>query len=103
MANPDNRSKRYWEKQGYLVGKVERRNGYVAYDLFGFLDLIAIKPGEPVIGIQCTSNAHMSDRTAKVVEHENYAFVKDCGWRIVVQGWDTAVRGDNGLKSEMWL
>jgi hypothetical protein len=41
--------------QGYIVSKVEQYNKFSQHkkDLFGFIDILAIKPGE-ILGIQAT-------------------------------------------------
>ena len=84
---PSNRSIQKMEKQGYLVWNVERRiNKRLTRDLFGFLDLVAIRR-DITIGIQVTSASNVSARVKKITDHENVGRVREAGWRIEVHGW----------------
>lgn len=75
-------------KEGYLVAVVEKWNWVVKIrqDLFGFIDIIAIKEGETV-GVQTTSIAGVSARRKKILEHENFSRILSAGWRIELHGW----------------
>jgi len=55
-------------------------------DLFGFGDVLAIRPGE-VLLVQATTGDHVAHRLAKIAGHENAAAVRAAGIRIVVHGW----------------
>ncbi len=88
MSSPTQRSKNLLEDQGYLVAVVEKWNAHakIRQDLFGFVDLIAIREGE-TLGVQTTSYSNVSARINKIAEHENVGMVRKAGWRIVVHGW----------------
>ena len=94
MSSPTQRSKALLESQGYRVEIVERYNSFVKrrFDLFGFIDLLAIKPGETV-GVQTTSYSNMSARIRKIAEHENVGAVREAGWQILVHGWRKNSKG----------
>ena len=62
------------------------RKGGVRKDLFGFIDIIALRGGE-TIGVQATSWANVSARVKKIAESENIAAVRKAGWKILVYGW----------------
>ena len=66
---------------GYVAAVVEHFNPHkrIRQDLFGFIDIIAIRPGE-TLAVQTTSRSNMAARVRKIAEHPNVA----------------AVRGDNG-------
>lgn len=88
MSSPTQRSKALLEKDGYLVAIVEKWNPHarVRQDLFGLVDLVAIKPGETV-GVQTTSYSNLSARVRKIADHENVDAVREAGWKILVHGW----------------
>ncbi len=88
MSSPTQRSKKLLEDQGYLVAVVEKWNPHakIRQDLFGFVDLIAIRENE-TLGVQTTSYSNVSARINKIAEHENVGMVRKAGWRIVVHGW----------------
>ena len=61
MSSPTQRTLNHLRRRGYLAAVVERFNPHVGehgirQDLFGFLDLLAIRADKPgVLGIQATS------------------------------------------------
>ena len=87
------------ERQGYLVAIVERWNPFakVRQDLFGFVDLLAVKEGE-TLGVQTTSRSNMSARARKIAEHENTSAVRKAGWRLEVHGWAKDTKGRWAVK-----
>lgn len=76
------------KQDGWLVEVVEKYNFFakVRNDLFGFIDILAIKDGS-VLAVQATSKANISSRVNKIAEHENIAEVRKLGWQIEVWGW----------------
>lgn len=78
--------------QGWvLVEKVERYNAFTKRynDLFGFGDIIALRPGE-VLLVQSTvdrTGGAVAARVRKIAEHENVAAVREAGIAIHVHGW----------------
>lgn len=87
-TSPTQLSKKRLEADGYTVAIVEHWNGFVRkrFDLFGFIDLLAIRKGE-TLAIQTTSYSNVSARVKKISDHENVCAVRDAGWGIVVHGW----------------
>lgn len=85
---PTQRSLDHLRKAGYLVAVVEKWNPHaqIRQDLFGFIDILAIREGE-VLGVQATSRGNISSRVNKITEHENLSAVRKSGMRIVVHGW----------------
>ena len=73
---------------GYTVAIVEHFNPHmrIRQDLFGFIDMLAIRPGE-TLGVQTTSPSNMAGWGRKIADHPNVAAVREAGWRIEVHGW----------------
>lgn len=98
-GSPTQRSKAYLENAGYLVAVVEKWNPHarIRQDLWGFVDLLAIKEGE-TLGVQTTSRSNMSSRARKIAEHENTPMVRKAGWRILIHGWAKDTKGRWAVK-----
>lgn len=88
MSSPTARSLAELRKRGYVAEVVEKWIAPVKRrkDLFGFIDIIALKDAE-VLGVQATSDGHVSDRAKKIAESEHVDAVRRAGIRIVVHGW----------------
>lgn len=86
--SPTERTLRYLRKLGYTATVTERWNAFakIRQDLFGFVDVLAVKPGE-TLGVQCTSADHVAHRVAKIAEHENTPRLREAGWTLHVHGW----------------
>jgi hypothetical protein len=71
-----------------LVEVVERWNPHarIRQDLFGFVDVIAVRRDE-TIAVQTTSAANVASRVRKIADHPNIGVVREAGWKIVVHGW----------------
>ena len=71
-----------------MVAVVEKWNPHakIRQDLFGFVDLLAIRPGE-TLAVQTTSLSNMSQRVTKISESETAPKVREAGWKIEVHGW----------------
>lgn len=91
---PTARSLKYLRDAGYTAEVVEKFNSFTKRknDLFGFLDILAIREGE-VLGVQTTSAAHVANRIKKIQEHENVSAVRKAGIGIHVHGWRKAANG----------
>lgn len=79
---------RYLRAQGWTAEVVERWNPHarVRNDLFGFIDVLAIKDGE-TLAVQTTSASNVPARIRKIAEHPNVGVVREAGWGIHVHGW----------------
>jgi len=64
----------------------------VRKDLFGFGDLLAIRPNE-VLVVQVTNTKHQADRIDKIANHSNVAAVREAGIGIHVHGWKKNAKG----------
>lgn len=85
---PTQRSLDYLRKQGYRVAIVERWNAHarIRQDLFGCIDLLAIKDGE-TLAVQTTSGSNVSARVKKIAEAEAIGDIRNAGWSFHVHGW----------------
>ena len=86
--SPTQRSLQYLRNQGYTVAVVEKWNPHarIRQDLFGCIDLLAIRDGE-TLAIQACAGSSLSARVKKITDHENLAAVRKAGWRIEVMAW----------------
>lgn len=88
MISPTQRSKQELERDGWTVGIVEKWNHHarIRQDLWGFADLIAMKPGETPLLAQVTSTGWTS-RRAKILAEPRARIALAAGFRIEVHGW----------------
>lgn len=88
----------YYRKNGFLVGKTEmnQRVPNPAFpgtfkmwkvDLFGCIDLIAIRPGEPPIFCQTTTTSNQSARIDKIAGLAAAKVIVKTGAKLHVHGW----------------
>ena len=86
--SPTQRSLKYLRDQGWTATIVEKWNPHakVRQDLFGFIDVLAIREGE-TLAVQTTSGSNVSERVKKIADHQHTAAVRDAGWAIHVHGW----------------
>lgn len=99
MTSPTQRSLKYLREQGYTAEVTEKWNQWakIRQDLFGIIDLVAIKEGV-TLGVQTTSYSNMSARRTKILESENYKKLKQANWEIQVHGWKKKKNGRYELK-----
>ncbi|TPV95708.1 MAG: hypothetical protein B7733_08485 [Myxococcales bacterium FL481] len=96
-ASPTQRTLALLKKQGAIAQVVERWNSHarVRHDLFGIIDVLAIRDGR-YVGIQACAGASFSARDAKIRASEHYAAILEAGglelwaWRQV---WGHDARG----------
>ncbi len=87
-TSPTQLSLKKLREEGYTVQVVEYWNSFarIRIDLFGFIDIIALK-GKETLAVQTTSASNMSARCKKIADHENVSAVREAGWTIHVHGW----------------
>ena len=75
-------------EDGWFCWITEHYNYYakIRQDLWGFVDIIALKPGQ-ILGVQTTTATNMSARINKIADHENVGKVRDANIMIHVHGW----------------
>lgn len=88
MSSPTARTLAKLRKEGWFPWVVEKwiPQARKRSDLFGFIDVLALRDGE-VLAVQSTSGSNVSSRVKKIAEHENVAMVRAAGWIIHVHGW----------------
>jgi hypothetical protein len=72
--------------RGFIAESVEHFSGGVRHDLFGWTDILAVRPDQVAL-IQVTSKSNMSARVKKIRTAENYPAVAACPVRVYVWGW----------------
>jgi hypothetical protein len=84
---PTQRSLAYLREQGYTCAVVEHWNAHrrIRQDLFGFIDILAIREGE-TLAVQTTTTG-VAERVRKITDSPNLAAVRSAGWAIHVHGW----------------
>jgi hypothetical protein len=84
---PTQRSLAYLRDEGYLVAIVEHWNPFarIRQDLFGFIDLLAIRRDE-TLAVQVTASG-VSSRVKKIEASPHLGRVREAGWKIFVHGW----------------
>lgn len=94
MSSPTQRSLKNLRDRGCIAQVTERWNAFakIRQDLFGFIDILAVKNGE-VIAVQTTSKSNMSARVKKILENETYHELKKANWTIEVHGWAKNKKG----------
>ena len=87
-VSPTTRSLKYLRGEGYTVAVVEHWNPHarIRQDLFGFVDLLALK-GAETLAVQTTARSSMSSRIRKIADPPNLPAVRAAGWTIMVHGW----------------
>lgn len=99
MPSPTVLSLKHLRSQGYTCQVVEKRipHCFITKDLFGFIDILAMKEGAMgLIGIQTTSTPNVNARIKKIqLEPLSKMFIST-GNRVVIHGW--AKRGPRGKR-----
>lgn len=90
MSSPTQRTLQLLRDAGYLAAVVEKHNTFSRKkaDLFGFADIIAIRPIHPMrLLVQCTSGAHLAERCHKMENEPNVRLASMCGFQVWAIGW----------------
>jgi len=87
-TSPTQRTLKAMRERGYFCQVVEKFNSFTRTrnDFAGFIDVLCLGDNE-IVGVQSTSDDHVSHRIAKISEHENVGIVRKAGIRILVHGW----------------
>jgi hypothetical protein len=95
--SPTGRSLDLLRRQKYLPWIVERwiPGASIRKDFLGFVDLLALKVGEPILAVQTTSAANVAARLTKAQGLASLRTWLACGGAFVVHGW--AKSGKDGL------
>lgn len=87
MSSPTQRSLAWLRSREYQAAVVERWNQFakVRQDLFGFIDLLAIRDGE-ILAVQATASG-VAARIDKIVAEPRSRHWLNAGGLIEVHGW----------------
>ncbi len=103
MTSPTSRTLALYRADGWTVAIVERWNPHVKIrqDLFGFADLLAMKPGQQPLLIQVTSGSGLSARIQKIKDQPLARVALQSGFRIEAHGW-RKLKAKRGGKATQW-
>lgn len=89
MSSPTQRSLKYLRDQGYEAQVVEKWNqwAHVRVDLFGWIDIVAVHPQLGILGVQTTTDSHVSARALKARQNKALGHWLRGGGRLVLHGW----------------
>jgi len=87
-GSPTQRSLAALRATDWLCAVVEHWNHHakIRQDLYGFVDILAVKPGI-TLAVQTTTASNVAARVAKIRESPHLARVLAAGWRVEVHGW----------------
>ena len=93
-TSPTQRTLKRLRDLGYTAQVVETWNPHakIRQDLFGFIDVLAIKAGE-VLAVQACAGGDAAKRVRKIGEHPNVGPVRKAGIRIEVHAWRKLASG----------
>jgi len=102
--SPTSRTLEFLRDEGYECGIVERFNPYagkfgVRQDLFGIIDIIAIKE-DSMLGVQSCGQA-FSEHDKKILASENTELWLKSGAKLMLIGW-RKVKKKRGGKQMVW-
>lgn len=104
--SPTERTLEHFRNEGWFIDVSEKwirspgmPGGGYRKDLFGFMDMVAMKPGEGIMAIQATSGANTSSRINKIKRECHLAARAwlEAGGRIQVWGWKYYLKEKEGL------
>ena len=102
MTSPTQRSLAHLKAKGYTAAVTEHWNpfAHIRQDLFGFIDIVAVKMrGKGVLAVQTTSADNISKRIAKSMVIPALTVWLSSGNTYIVQGW--SLKGKKGER-KMW-
>lgn len=101
-TSPTQRSLKHLRAAGYTAGVTEKWVNWPPpghrVDLFGFVDILAVGPGE-TIAVQACAGSSAAARVSKILAEPRFLAVKQAGWKVVVHAWRKA--GARG-KRKLW-
>lgn len=95
-SSPTARSMAYARKQGWVAAVVERwiPQAGIRKDLFGFIDLVVLRPGSRPVGVQACAGASHAARASKVRSAPLLGAWAASGG--ITEVWSWAKRGPRG-------
>lgn len=101
MNSPTQLSLKWYRDRGYIAEVVEKWIPAVKRrrDLFKFIDVIAAKPGEGIVGCQTTVSGELSKRRSKIESLPASRKWLRSGGRIHLHGWKKRVSN----RGKLWF
>jgi hypothetical protein len=99
------RTIKFLRDRGYTCCVVEKFNAFAGQrmDVFGIIDILAIKSGEPgVLGVQSTTCSNLSSHRHKILENKVAKLWLDCGNRLWLVGWHGVPQGPKNVR-HTWI
>lgn len=95
--SPTQRSLKLLREDGWTAEVTEKWNPHarIRQDLFGFVDLVAMKPGRKPLLVQTTSGSNVAARIQKMSSIPAVQLAIDSGFDIQVHGWRKLVSNRN--------
>ena len=92
--SPTQRTLRLLRDHGYVAQVVERWNPFakVRQDLFGFIDIVAMRSGS-LIGVQATTTSNVMARITKIFNDQRSGMWLSTGASLLVVGWSKRKSG----------
>lgn len=89
MTSPTSRTLEHLRSEGWQCAVVEKWIAAIRkrQDVWGFIDIIAVKPGHPIKAVQVTSGSNVAARLAKIEEEPRRLPWLAAGGTIEVHGW----------------
>lgn len=85
---PITRTIRLLRSQGWVADAAETRRGKHAFDWGGFADVVAWRPDQGWLLVQCTGWRDVGRRRHKINASGNARLMINSGARVEVWGWD---------------
>lgn len=100
-SSPTSRTLADLRELGFVAEIVEKWNQWskTRHDLFNLFDILAMKPGVGIIGVQATSGSNHAARIAKLRKSDLLPVWLQSGGRAEV--WSYAKRGPRGAR-KVW-
>lgn len=107
MSSPTSRTLELLRAEGWTPAVVERHNtfSHKKNDLFGCIDIVAMKPGHPILGVQATSDSNHAARREKASKEPRLITWLATGSLFEVWSWKKrpAYRKDGSrAKRDQW-
>jgi len=105
--SPTQRTLRELRQRGCHCDIVERFNQYAGkfgqrFDLFGFIDLIALYPDKGIVGVQCCARSGHAAHRTKILENEIAPEWIKSGGTIEIWSWGKQ-KLKRGGKAMRWV
>lgn len=94
------KTKKLLRDEGYTYRDGHSYNAYIqkSKDLFGFIDIVALKEGVTgVVGVQVTSYGKLKEHLVKAKKLPAFWLWLDCGNQVIFHGWRKEKVGNREL------